>query len=305
MLRLLGTLGRHGRWCLVLGLIAGMTLPGVAAALRPWLPEMIVALLFLAALRIGPQASIGSLKDLRESLGLTLLFQLLAPLVAFAILAIMGVAAAPWALALVLVLAAPPITGGPNFTLLMHRDPSGAMRLLLLGTLLFPLTALPILWLSPAFDTYQEVLLGAARLVGAVFGSVGVAFLLRHLFRPKLASAEADALEGLAALLLGIVVVGLMAAVGPALSSAPLAVLGWLALAAAINFGSQIFAHRTLPLTNEGTRTGISIAAGNRNIALFLVALPDASVDTFLLFIGCYQVPMYLTPIVMRRFIAH
>ena len=42
--------------------------------------------------------------------------------------------------------------------------------------------------------------------------------------------------------------------------------------------------------------------AGNRNIALYLVALPAATTDPLLIFIGCYQIPMYLTPIVMHRF---
>ena len=45
----------------------------------------------------------------------------------------------------------------------------------------------------------------------------------------------------------------------------------------------------------------ISIVAGNRNIALFLVALPAEITNPLLIFIGCYQVPMYLTPILMRR----
>ena len=48
----------------------------------------------------------------------------------------------------------------------------------------------------------------------------------------------------------------------------------------------------------------LAITAGNRNIALFLVALPPETTDALLLFIGCYQVPMYLTPLLMTRFYA-
>ena len=46
---------------------------------------------------------------------------------------------------------------------------------------------------------------------------------------------------------------------------------------------------------------GYAIQAGNRNIALFLVALPPEVTDPILIFIGCYQIPMYLTPMVMAR----
>ena len=44
----------------------------------------------------------------------------------------------------------------------------------------------------------------------------------------------------------------------------------------------------------------IGIVAGNRNIALFLIALPIMQSEQLLIFLGCYQIPMYLTPIIMR-----
>ncbi|MEP0563014.1 MAG: hypothetical protein ABJC64_01350, partial [Paracoccaceae bacterium] len=56
---------RHARWCLILGLIAGLALPGLAAILKPWLPHLVAGLLFLSALRIGPKAALGNLTDLR------------------------------------------------------------------------------------------------------------------------------------------------------------------------------------------------------------------------------------------------
>jgi hypothetical protein len=43
-----------------------------------------------------------------------------------------------------------------------------------------------------------------------------------------------------------------------------------------------------------------SIVAGNRNVALFFVALPVTQSPEFLIFLGCYQIPMYLTVILMR-----
>ena len=46
---------------------------------------------------------------------------------------------------------------------------------------------------------------------------------------------------------------------------------------------------------------GANEAGSARNIALLLLSLPAATIEPFLLFIGCYQVPMYLTPLLMRR----
>ena len=43
-----------------------------------------------------------------------------------------------------------------------------------------------------------------------------------------------------------------------------------------------------------------TIVAGNRNVAIFLIASSATQNEQFLIFLGCYQFPMYLTPILMR-----
>jgi hypothetical protein len=75
-----------------------------------------------------------------------------------------------------------------------------------------------------------------------------------------------------------------------------------LAVAFAGNFGLQIAMAIVLRrLAPGGSVAPLAIVAGNRNIALFLTALPAAVTDPLLLFIGCYQIPMYLTPILLGR----
>ena len=78
---------------------------------------------------------------------------------------------------------------------------------------------------------------------------------------------------------------------------APRALFLWLGFALVLNFGLQVSAYFNMRRKNAGA----AIVTGNRNIALFLVALPPEIVDELLLFIGCYQIPMYLTPLVMSR----
>ena len=45
----------------------------------------------------------------------------------------------------------------------------------------------------------------------------------------------------------------------------------------------------------------LAIGAGSRNIALFLVALPADVIAPLMIFIGCWQLPMYLTPVLLPR----
>lgn len=285
---------RHARACLILGLIAGLTLPGLAETLKPWLPEMVAGLLFLSALRIGPRAALGSLKDLRRTLAVTLTYQLALPLLALAALLSLGLTGSALTLAVVLMLSAPPVTGSPNFTALMGHDPAPPMRILILGTAIFPLTVLPVLWLWPGLGDARDVIHAASRLLAVIAIAVITGFGLRRLIG-GLDERRTQATDGASAILLGVVVIGLMAAVGPALRETPLTLALWLLAVLAINFGLQIAAWALLG------DAGYAIQAGNRNIALFLVALPPETTDALLLFIGCYQIPMYLTPIVMAR----
>ncbi len=291
---------RHGRWCLVIGIVVGLAVPSLTLALRPWVPHLISVLLFLAAFRIGPQAAVGGFRDMGVSVRTVLLFQLLAPLLAVAATRALGVAETAPALALVLVMAAPSVTGSPHFAALMGREPAAAMRLLLVGTALFPLTAIPVLLLVPAVGAVSSVMESALRLIAVSSGAVGLAFALRARAVPVLSIPHRTALDGAAAILLGIVVVGLMSAAGPALTSDPLRFASWLGFVCAVNFGAQLLAARFLPVADVD-RAATAIVAGNRNIALFLVALPAEVTDQILLFIGCYQLPMYLTPMLMKH----
>ncbi|MEM6323484.1 MAG: hypothetical protein AAF748_07370 [Pseudomonadota bacterium] len=294
---------RHGRWALVLGILAGLLLTELTHTLRPYVPHMIGTLLFLAALRIGPRATLAGLAKPAEVLGVTALLQFAAPALAIIVLALFGLAATPAGLAMVLVLAAPPVTGSPNFTILIGQDPRAAMRLLMVSTAVFPLAAMLIFAATPALTGFAVVLISALKLLAVIAGSVGAAFAIRSLPAAQTLSQDQErALDGLAAILLAILVIGLMSAVGPALRERPGQLAMWLAFACALNFGAQIIAARVLRgRIPDSDVPAVSIAAGNRNVALYLVALPADLADTLLLFIGCYQVPMYLTPLLMGR----
>ncbi|NNE88410.1 MAG: hypothetical protein HKN27_10075 [Silicimonas sp.] len=283
----------HARWCLILGLLAGLTLPGLAATIKPWLPMLIAGLLFLSALRIGPKAAFGNLTDIRRTLSILVVYQVALPLVFLAIFLALGVASTVAALALVLLMAGPSVTGSPNFTALMGFDPAPPMRLLILGTAAFPITVIPVFLLTPGLGDPGIVIQAAIRLIVVILIAAGVGFAVRLFWQPNVQHIKA--IDGASALTLGVVVIGLMFAVAPTLTAEPITVMKWLALACVVNFGLQFLAYKALKSPGE------AIVAGNRNIALYLVALPVSLTDPLLIFIGCYQIPMYLTPMLMAR----
>lgn len=298
---LLRWLAARGPWVLVAGIVAGMTLPGLAQVLVPYIPEMVAGLLFLAALRIGPSRMAVALSDMRSTLAIVLVLQLLLPLVVIAGFAVTGLLSTPVALAAVIIAMAPSISGSPNIVLMMGYDPAEAMRFVVVGTALLPLTVIPVLVLIPALGELSEVIAAAFRLLVVIVAAGGLAFAVRWTVLKLPKPETLTAIDGASALLLAVIVVGLMSAVSEALHSAPWVFWGWLLFVLVVNFGLQAIGFVSTRSAASDTNAALTVISGNRNIALFLVALPEQVTAPLLVFIGCYQIPMYLTPLVTGR----
>lgn len=292
----------RSRLLLVIGLLAGVGLPQLAAAMAPWLPHMVAALLVVTAFRIGHRAAFGALSDLRWSLPAVAMLQMVVPIVLIGVLAALGLAGTPLALALALACAAPSISGGASLAIILGQSPARMMQLLVLGTAVFPLTILPVLVVLPQL-TDPALLIGAAlRVLGIILGAATLGFVLRAWLAPAPAARQIRAMDGAAVLFFAIIVIALMAALGPALRSDPLLALRWAFAAFALCFGLQAITLVVLRRTALAPVAGpVALAAGNRNIALFLVSLPADVMAPIMIFVACWQLPMYLTPFVLPR----
>lgn len=303
ILRFLHLSARHGRLLLIAGLVAGIGLPALATQLRPWLQELVALLMFLAALRIGPKNALGALKDLPLISLMTLINQVALPLLLILIFSVLGMMNTLLATAIILMAAASPVSGSPNLTIMVGGDPAPALRLLVFSTAVLPLTVIPIFFWVPAFGSPVAVFWAAGKLLVVIGLATLLAFAVRLIFLKEPKEQAIAAIDGCSALAMMVIVVGLMSSVGGTLTDNPLMFFRWLFVAFAINFGLQLLAFWGLGKTDLNTeRVPFSIIAGNRNIALFLVALPSETIDPVLLFIGCYQIPMYLTPIILQSF---
>ena len=301
----LSWLGKQGRYCLIAGLLVGLLAPELAAVIRPWVGSLIAILLFVTAVRVGAHRAFGGLDDLRTTLLRIAVLQAALPLFFVAFAKGAGLVDFPLILAVSLMLAAPSLTGAPNFAAMMGHDPAPGMRLLVLSTFLFPLTAFPVLFLlDPAGEGPLGALSLSFGLLTVILVVVGIGFAVRRAV-PRLGEEpKQKALDGVAALVLAIVVVGLMSAIGPLLRSDPLELVAWIMTALAVNFS---LVSLTLLLSYRfglNRPLSTSIYAGNRNIALFLIVLPEEVVAPLMIFVGCYQIPMYLTPLLLSRLTA-
>ena len=289
---------------LVAGLIGGLLWPGAAGLLRPHLTELIVALLFFAALRVQPGALGYRRAALAHDLAVVGTLQFLLPVVIAGLFGLAGWTG-PEATMLILIATASTIAGSPPIAQMLGLSGSMALRLLVTGTLLLPVTSL--LPLRMAFGSAEdfELLRPALALAAIILIASAAAALVRRTLLRDLTPHGDHALGGITAIVLAIFVLALMDAVQPALLADPLRVAWALAFTCLVGFGLQVAAalvyRRIFP---EAFREAgaIGVVAGNRNIALFLAALPASQMDPLMVLVGCYQIPMFLSPIVMRPF---
>lgn len=291
----LAWLARHGRLLLVLGLVAGIAMPQAGFALRPWLAPMVGGLLFLAALRVDSFAARGGL---RASVRFVVLAQVALPValaLAFKTLGIEG----PIASATVLLCAACTISGAPNLVVLCGLSPDHALRNLVAGAVLLPVSVVPVLALWPPLAGSWGELAGAAgRLLVVIALAGALAAAIRAAVDTRAASFR-TATDAASGVLMAVLVVALMSAIPEAWSRAPASLALTLAAACAVNGGLQLLAYVAWRGAAPAARVSAAVGMGNRNMALFLAALPAATMEPLLLFVACYQIPMYLTPTIL------
>lgn len=293
---------KHGRYILAASLAVGLTSSALALLIKPHIDVLIGVLLFVACLRVGPHQVIGAVREIRASLAFTVILQVALPFL-IASIAWLGTFQHPLIFAVVLLTSAPALSGSPHLVALMGFDPAPALRQLVIGTLLLPLTVIPVFALLPQMGDLQVIVTASLRLLAVILFAATIAFVIRLTLLKEPTADQLRQIDGVSTILLAIVVVGLMAAIQGEFAVNPTNVLLTLLVACVVNFGLQIVAKITLSNSSASAyAVPIGVIAGNRNVALFLTALPAAEVQSLLLFIACYQIPMYLTPIVMQRF---
>lgn len=296
------TIARNGRWMLPGGLAVGLASPDLAEALRPTIGPVVVILLFLAVLRIGPDGlRIGRAGLMRAGLR-ALLLQLALPLAVALPLAGLGLLDGSFALGAILFLCAAPLTGAAHFAVMAGGDPAPALRQTVIGTALLPFTVVPVFALVPAFGGAAEVIGAVLRLLAVIGVAGGLALWLRARGIVRATPEVMTAMDAIAAVLLAVVVIGIMSAVGQTLRDDPGSFARAMILVCVIGFGLQVLA--VVMLRDGPDLPALAVVAGNRNVALFLGVLPAAVTEDLLLLIGCFQVPMYLTPLILPRLIA-
>lgn len=297
---------RWARWLLPLGLLAGFALPETGRFITQWIQPLIAVLLFVACLSI--QWHNAALKPVLAPVLLWIvLFQLLIPVAAGLVLSALNVPLM-WRLPILFALASAPLTGSPNMVSMLRASPQHALAALILGTVLLPLTVSPTLLTLKDLSEEFSILSTSLRLSITIGAALTAAYVVRRWVLPKPSDGikqvqETAILNLVSAVLLATLVVGLMSGFHePGVTAKTLlttllfvCVLNALMHSIGVMYSRFTGANSPryfLPIETAGVITG------NRNMALLFTALPLSVLEPHLLFLACYQVPMYLAPVV-------
>lgn len=297
-------LGARARWSLAICLILGLIFQEVGAFLRPALPVLIAGLLGVSMMRVDLASALRaafSRQRLWRSLGFIAFLTIFIPTVLMLAMTALGVPEV-YIAAVVYAYAAPPIASAAALSLLAGLNAVFTLEVTILASFLVPLTGpLVVTALLGEAVPMDGVAMGL-RLAGMIAGGTVLAIIARALIGAERIADHGRAADGFAALLMIVTLFPLVDGATAIIVDAPLLAFAILGLVTTLNLGLQFTIGRLLRgRIDHATAGAAGLVSGNRNVALFLAALPDTPI--YALFVALYQVPMYITPLIIGRLI--
>lgn len=283
--------------------LIGLLFPTAAAVIRPWLGGFVICMFTVSLLRVDFDAFTHRLRSPVWPCAAAVWIVLILPAAILSIAAAIGPPFGSSAVLAILFLYSGPATivSAPAFAMLMGLDGALVLAVLLITTVLMPLTA-P--WLTAMF--VADVLpLGALELSLRLAGMIGLSFLAvallrRTLGRERIAAAK-PVLDTLMVVIAILFAVGAMDGVTARFLETPLFVT-------AVTAGSFAFGLAQMALTYALFRpfvgvdaVAIAYSSGSRNAGLLMAALGVTAVnDTIWLFFALSQLPLFFFPLLLK-----
>jgi predicted Na+-dependent transporter len=299
VVHVLRRMGGRATTLLPFSLGLGLLFQDVAAAARPLLWPLAVALLMLALARTDWTRLSALLRRPGLAIMLSLLNLIAVPLVVWPIWQALGLWPGLIA-ALCLSAMAPGIISAATTATFLRLDSSLALLLTLFTNFLVPFTLPPLaLWLLDLDLRIGAVEL-SLRLALIVAVALAGALAIRRFLGPRLADSG-PALDGLSVVVLMVFAIPLMDGVMARALAEPLKLAGFVAGA----FGGMILcnlvmAAATLPLLDRRTALTAGYCSGGRHNALLMAVLPASADADIFLFIAAVQFPIYLMPTLLQ-----
>ncbi|MEO0671124.1 MAG: hypothetical protein AAFZ05_03765 [Pseudomonadota bacterium] len=295
-------IGRNARWLIALGPVIAILLSDLAALLRPALPFLVALTYGVALARVNMRSLLADTAQPRTLFGIVAALGALMIAMPIAIHLIGSSAGLNDAAVRALVYAtlAPPIASAAAIAFLLQADAAFALRLSIMAAFASPL-------IGPAVAAYvlgdglaiAPVTL-ALRLAAMIGGAVAIASVIRGVLGDARIKANHAAFDGASAIVMIVFAIPLFAGFAELVAADVGRALQVLGLAMAVNTGMQLAALAVLSrVMAPGLAISLALSAGSRNAGMYLASVPEN--PFFTLFVALYQIPIYLTALIMRR----
>ena len=301
LLTALSSLGRHARLALPAGIVIALILPDIPLRWDIILPLNITLIYAASMIRLDLKSvGLAALAPRRLALSVSIAgFILCLVPMFYAGLGNMGGLTAQYFPSLIWFAVAPPIASTVWICTLLGFRAALAMEVVVLTSLAAPFTG-PFLaaWLLSDITAIDQLAL-FIKLAGMICGGSAIALIGQaYLGRDKIEDKR-HVFDGLAALAMISFLVPVFNGMAEKIIASPILAAQLCALAIAMNMGAQIILLCFSRIFNQQTPTlqVLAIVTGNRNVGLYFAALPADPI--FALFTAVYQIPLYLTPLVI------
>lgn len=291
-------MGRHATKFLFGGVLVGLLVPPLAELLRPGLVVFLLLPLTLSLMRLDWSAFQAYARRPLLFIPIIVFLLLVCPLLMFAALLPLGLPR-PLMEAIVLMAAAPPITGTVAIALILGLDAALAVIAMVIATALVPFTLPPLALLLLNIEVQMSLLEFMGRL-GLMVGFAFAAALVAHrTLPPGWLKENKRLMDGASVLALVLFAIAIMEGVTAKLMAQPGYVMLATASAFIANLSLQAIGYavgRYVLRFDQAAAVTLGILAGNCNMGLVMVSLADRAVFDMVVFFAMGQLPMYMLP---------
>jgi bile acid:Na+ symporter, BASS family len=300
----LALIGRYGTQGFIISILAGLALPQLAAAARPFLAVSIFVFVAVTFSRIDLTALAAILRR-PLPLILSLAWLTLAPIaMIMAIFALFGRENLDpgLVLGLAILAAAPPIMSSPAVAMLLGLAPTMLMAGVLVTTVAAPFYSPIAAEIVAGAAVPLEIPVLVKRMLLLIGGAILAAAAIRLILGGRRIREHKASFDGVGVVMYFVFAVAAMDGVLAAMIEAPMRVLGYLGIAFGISIAGLVGTMLILRPLSPSDRFVLGYATGQRNMGLLVAALGAATPDTTFLFFALAQFPIYLMPQIIKPF---
>jgi BASS family bile acid:Na+ symporter len=297
----LAWLGRRGTRALALSVFIGLSLPQLAAYVKPFLGVLVFVMLLSSYLRTDPGAFVRHFKSPGLAGAASAWVMVVTPLLFGAVYTALGLRETAPALyqIMILQLAIAPITSSPAFAALMGLDVALSLVTLIVSSAISPFSTAGLSYLFLGSSMLSPVELGLKLFL--FFAASGtIAYAIRRVAGQPWIERKKEMLDGVNVMAAFVFAIAAMDGVPRHFIDDPLWATGILALVTAVI--GVLIGLSLLVFMRAGINRAlvIGLLAGFRNLGVVMAAIGSTLPDLAWFYFAMVQFPIYLMPLLLK-----